>query len=424
MLPRFHNLPDWLHWQEQLHACEIDLGLDRVRQVLTAMALPSMPFTVSVAGTNGKGTTVTFLSALFAAAGARVGTYMSPHLFRYNERVCIDGEPVSDAQLCRAFASVDRARGETSLTYFEFGTLAALQIFADEGVDVQVLEVGLGGRLDAVNVVDADVGVVTQIGLDHTEWLGETVEQIALEKAGILRTGRPAIWGPDVLPTAVSAWAERQGICLSRRGEDFGTRLDGVFVGARDYPLSSPDMPAFLRENFSCAMAAYAHWPGAASHPPAVSVAAASRPPGRCQLLSDSPRRIYGDVAHNPDGALALARWVEGLPASRRIAVCGFLERKDAPTVLKKIADVFDEIIVCPLRGQPSWEPDILMAGLPRAQAGSSITQGLQAAVESADADALIVVFGSFFAVAEGMEAANTHATQTVISADRIDQDL
>ena len=196
---RFPTLDQWLRWQESLHPSEIDLGLDRVRQVLHRMQLGKLGFTViNVAGTNGKGSCVAMLDAIYRAAGYKVGAYMSPHIKHYNERISINGEPVIDDALCEMFERVDQCRQDTSLTYFEFGTLAAIGLFYEAQVDVAILEVGLGGRLDAVNVLDADLAFISSIGLDHQSWLGDTRESIAMEKAGIARPRRPVVCGdPD-----------------------------------------------------------------------------------------------------------------------------------------------------------------------------------------------------------------------------------
>ena len=216
-------LEDWLRWQEALHPQAIALGLDRVRDVAGRLGLPATgPRTVTVAGTNGKGSTAALLSETYLAAGFRVGTYTSPHLLRYNERVAINGETAPDAVLTGAFAAVEKARGDTRLTYFEFGTLAALWLFREAAVQVQVLEVGLGGRLDAVNLVDADCAVITSIGLDHVEYLGRDRDSIGREKAGVMRGGRPAVCSDPDAPASIGAHARSTGASLWSYGREFG----------------------------------------------------------------------------------------------------------------------------------------------------------------------------------------------------------
>src|SRR4029453_17949499 len=216
------SLPDWLSWQEKLHPSTIDLGLARMQRTLQRLQwrAPKCPV-ITVAGTNGKGSTVALTSRILAEAGYRVGTFTSPHLLRYNERIVIDGREVSDASLVAAFERIDAARSDDTLTFFEFNTLAALLVFDTAGVDAMVLEVGLGGRLDSVNAVDADVAIVTSISLDHMDWLGPDVESIGREKAGIFRAGRPAIFGSRTMPESIAEVARELGTPLYRLGHDF-----------------------------------------------------------------------------------------------------------------------------------------------------------------------------------------------------------
>ncbi|MCX7103142.1 MAG: Mur ligase family protein, partial [Methylobacter sp.] len=218
----FSSLEDWLKWQESLHHLYIDLGLERAAQVFKVLAPDYIkPPTITIAGTNGKGSTVAYLEAIYTAEGYRVGSYSSPHILKYNERIKIDGVPVSDEQICEAFARIDEARGDTTLSYFEFGTLAALDIFRRAQVDIQLLEVGLGGRLDAVNIIDPDLAIVTSISIDHSDWLGHTREAIGLEKAGIFRAGIPAITGDLEPPESLINWALEQCTVLCCIGKDF-----------------------------------------------------------------------------------------------------------------------------------------------------------------------------------------------------------
>jgi len=225
---RFQTLDQWLRWQESLHPSAIDLGLERPGKVLKALGLDSPQHTViTVAGTNGKGSSVAMLESILLAAGYRVGSYTSPHLQCYNERIRIQGEMVSDEALCQSFERIDQARGEESLTYFEFGTLAAIDLFERAGLDVAVLEVGLGGRLDAVNLLDAEVALITAIDIDHAAWLGENREAIGREKAGIFRPGRPAVCSDPQPPDSLQACAAGLGVQLYRLGHDFHYRDEG-----------------------------------------------------------------------------------------------------------------------------------------------------------------------------------------------------
>ena len=219
---RFDSLADWLAWQETLHPNAIDLGLDRLQRTLDRLRWqrPACPV-ITVAGTNGKGSCVALTARILGEAGYRVGTFTSPHLLRYNERIAIDGVDVSDEALVAAFERIDAARGEDTLTFFEFNAAAALLVFADAHPDAVVLEVGMGGRLDAVNVVDADVALVTSIDLDHCEWLGRDREAIGREKAGIFRAGRPAIFGSRDMPASIRESAQQVAADLQQLGRDF-----------------------------------------------------------------------------------------------------------------------------------------------------------------------------------------------------------
>src|SRR6266852_2459629 len=221
------NLAEWLDYIERIHPKSIQLGLERVAKVRDVLGMSSSAVFFIVAGTNGKGSTCAMLEAILLAAGYRVGLYTSPHLLRYNERVRLDGAPLSDARLCAAFETVERARGELTLTYFEFGTLAAWEIFAAEALDAVILEDGLGGRLDAVNAFDADCALLTSVDLDHTDYLGDTRERIGSEKAGIFRRSKPAIVADPDPPRSVLDHAGAQGVDLWLIGRDFGYRKQG-----------------------------------------------------------------------------------------------------------------------------------------------------------------------------------------------------
>jgi dihydrofolate synthase/folylpolyglutamate synthase len=226
------TLGEWLAWQEQLHPSVIDLGLERVTEVWKRLhSEPFNPFVITVAGTNGKGSCVAYLDAILRHAGYRTGSYTSPHLVRYNDRIRVDGNEASDEAITEAFERIDACRGSLSLTYFEFGTLAALDIFARECVDVAVLEVGLGGRLDAVNLIDADAALITSIGLDHTDWLGDDIDSIAREKAGVLRSGQPAVFAEAIVPAGFLGAAEERGASVVYFGKDY--RYDYLSDGWR-----------------------------------------------------------------------------------------------------------------------------------------------------------------------------------------------
>lgn len=320
--PRFQTLDEWLRWQESCHPSAIDLDLGRVRQVAAALNLlrPSAKV-VTVAGTNGKGSCVAALNWLLRLKGARVGTYSSPHLRVYNERVQIDGKPVSDDALCSAFSVIDAARGAISLTYFEFGTLAALYLFSQQTLDYWVLEVGLGGRLDAVNIIDPDVAVITSIALDHTDWLGEDRESIGFEKAGICRAGVPLVCSDPEPPLSVlsyasklfcpSYWIGQQFLLTAQPG---GWQLQ---LGERLYSLPNLFLPPWS----VAAALQVADLLGQLGAPDQVerdlAQLAQLKLPGRLQCHRVQGRTVVLDVAHNPAATAYLAgqlqqRWPQG----------------------------------------------------------------------------------------------------------------
>jgi dihydrofolate synthase/folylpolyglutamate synthase len=353
-MPR--SLAEWLNWQESLHPRSIELGLDRSREVARRLDLRPPPGRVfTVAGTNGKGTTAHFLAALMTASGWRPGLYTSPHLVRYNERIRLGGAMVADEALLGAFEAVEAARRDAPLTYFEFGTLAALWLFSQAGLDAWILEVGLGGRLDAVNIVDPDFSLITTVARDHEAWLGESVEVIAREKAGILRGGRPGFFGGHVVPDAVTAHAAAIGAPLHVAGQDFSAARRGQVwqwtAGAaslRDLPLPEPGDAAQLA-NLALAMAAAAACSSeltARAH--VLAALDASGPPGRFQQLEGHARRWVLDVAHNPQAAQSLAAKLDNLPSVADVTVVlGLHANKDRAGFLAPLAHVARRWIAC-----------------------------------------------------------------------------
>ena len=416
---RYDTLAEWLAWQETVHPVEMDLGLSRTRLVHEALGgggPPPFPV-VTVAGTNGKGSTVAFAQALLTAAGSRTGTYTSPHLVDYNERIRIDGEPVPDAAIMTAFDRIDRARGGVTLTYFEFGTLAAVEVFRATGVDAAVLEVGIGGRLDAVNVFDADAAVVTPVDIDHVHWLGPDRESIGREKAGIFRPGRPAVIADRDPPASLVAEAERIGARCLRLGRDFdavpaggGWRWQGP-EGEFDELPAPPLTGRFQLDNAAAALMALDAI-GRLPEPAAVRRGiAGTRLAGRFQVLPGEVPVVL-DIAHNPHAARSLAVTLRSSrPRGREIAVAGLLEDKDAAGVVDATADVFDRWYVAQPSGARGGSAEAL-ARTVRARARNaavevcgdvpSALRRARAAVRPGDR---IVVFGSCYTVGEVLAA-------------------
>ena len=420
--PLSGSLADWLARLEQRHPSLIDLGLDRVRQVKDVLGLvPGFPVIV-VGGTNGKGSTCAYLEAILRAAGYVTGLYTSPHLLRYNERVRIDGVESTDAQLVKAFEQIDVARGETSLTYFEFGTLGAMLQFIEAGVDVAILEVGLGGRLDAVNVFDADVAIVTSVDIDHTDYLGDTREQIGFEKAGIFRSGRPAFCSDPNPPGRLLEHAGVIGAALHCLNRDFFAVPDVTHwtyqgIQANWSKLPQPRMAgAYQIRNAAGALAAL----DALQTRLPVSEAAIhqglqiAQVPGRFQRVARAPEVIL-DVAHNADAARALAATLREQPvAGRTLGVVGMLADKDAVAVFEALIDEIDAWWVCTPDSPRALEA-VDLAMFLRQQAGETpveVCPEVKTALNRARSEALeddrILVFGSFYTVASVLDHATT----------------
>ena len=333
------NLDQWLLYLEQLHPSEIDMGLARVQDVAKRLKLPALADQViTVTGTNGKGSSCALLASLVAQQGLQVGLYSSPHLLRYNERVRINGQEVTDQQLCEAFTQVEQARGDISLTYFEMGTLAAFWLFAQAKLDVVILEVGLGGRLDAVNIIDDDIAVVTNIGLDHHDWLGDTRNAVAYEKSGIFRLGRPAVCGDLDPPEKLLTQAALLTVPLLLRGRDFDlahTEHDWHWRGLnqRGEPIELQNIPLLDLpiENAALALQVYAAL-GLPWQPEELrSALLAAQMPGRLQAVEVDWQgrrlQLLLDVAHNPHAAEYLAQRLQSRPVKgRRLAVLGVLK--------------------------------------------------------------------------------------------------
>ena len=413
---RFHRLADWLAWQDSLHPRKIELGLGRCRQVLRRMSWSTPPFTViTVAGTNGKGSCVAMLESIMRTAGYRVGVYTSPHLVRYNERIRINGVEASDDALMSAFDRVDLARDSTSLTYFEYGTLAAMELFQRETLDVVILEVGLGGRLDAVNLFDPHLVLVTTIDIDHVDWLGGDREAIGREKAGTFRPGRPAICGDSNPPVSLEQHAVEVGAPFFQLGSDFVTRMRSRGWDWQSDAMSFTDLPfpalsgRFQLDNAAAVIMVVQCLTEILPVSESALRTGLSEVTlnGRFQVLSGRVERIL-DVAHNVQAARSLAATLRSRRcAGRTLGVFGMLNGKDIRGVISEMRDVVDAWYVTSLsvpRGLGSQE-------LARAFADISLKEPVHRRddVAAAHADALrnatpkdrVVIFGSFYTVGE-----------------------
>jgi dihydrofolate synthase / folylpolyglutamate synthase len=413
------NLDSWLEYISAQHPATIALGLDRVHAVLSRMALEKLPVTLTVGGTNGKGSTCAFAECILLEAGYKVGLYTSPHLLRYNERVRIHGEEAADEVLVRTFEQVEAARGTTPLTYFEFGTLAALAAFAQAKLDAVILEVGLGGRLDAVNVIDADAAIVASVDLDHQAFLGNDRESIGFEKAGIFRANRPAIFGDDNPPARLVEHARSIGAQLQVLDRDFryeaGER-QWDFVGEKGAKRALP-MPAlrgrWQLKNASSVLAALDELAGRLP----LSLGEIKRGltnvrlPGRLQVLPGRPSIVL-DVAHNPHAARSLADALGDMGFFENTrAVFAMLADKDIGGVIDAVKPRIDAWYVAAAdaeRAAPAATVGDLLAQRGLAQATrtfATVPQALDAARRDAGPNDRILVFGSFYTVAEALRS-------------------
>lgn len=416
----FDSLQGWLSWQESLHPKVIDLGLDRATQVYMALNPERIkPYTITVAGTNGKGSCIAFLEAIYLAQGYRVGAYTSPHILRYNERIKINGREVSDADICSAFERIESVRNDVSLSYFEFGTLAAVDIFWRSKVDVQLLEVGLGGRLDAVNIIDPDVALVTSICIDHCDWLGETREAIGQEKAGIFRSNIPAIIGDPDPPVSLVNSAEQKQAKAYKVGYDFDYQKSGQSWVWRFKQRELTDLPwpALKGEH---------QFRNAASVLLAVDLMQENLPvskqaiqtgighvnlKGRYQYMpGEIP--VLLDVGHNPQAVRALYdHLLEHFADKTVYAVFSMMKDKDIKGVLEIMQPRVKHWFVSPLLNPRTASLKMMQEAFSSCKITNvsfnfyDFNETFAAAETRAGTGDLIVVFGSFFLVSEYLSA-------------------
>ena len=430
------SLEYWLTRQQAAHPHTIDLGLERVSAVARRLGLERPAATViTVAGTNGKGSTATHAEALLLAAGASVGLFTSPHFIRYNERIRIQGREIDDAALVSAFEHIEAARGAETLTFFEYNTLAALWLFAERGVQFAVLEVGLGGRLDATNLVDTDAAVLCSVGLDHRDWLGETLDQIGAEKAGIFRPDRPAVLGTAHMPASVYAAIDRLGArpLVAERDYHWQVAADGrwSYQGAR---LQLVDLPPSRLQgdiqyrNAAAALAAIeslADGPAAARVAPVLaaldartvgSALGAVRLAGRFQVVPGEVEWIL-DIAHNPPAAEVFAAELARRGCrGRTLAVVGILGDKDAPEIGGALARVVDEWFLCTLAVPRGIDAGVLAQRLksvaPAPRLFDSVADACAAARVAARPGDRVIVCGSVYTVGPALDWLGVYSSQ------------
>ncbi len=413
---RFKTLTEWLSWQEQLNPKEIELGLGRISTVWSQMHPAGLQCPViTVAGTNGKGSSVALLDALLRTAGYRTGCYTSPHFFRYNERIKINGDETCDQRLCESFDRIDHSRNNLPLTYFEYSTLAALDLFIAAELDVVILEVGLGGRLDAVNMIDADAALITTISMDHMDWLGDDLEQIGREKAGIMRCGKPVVFSGGT-PQSVIDMADEVGaeLYLVDRDYQYTTENSGCWHWWSDsksyHKLPQPALLGrFQKQNAAAVIMLLNTLKDQLS----ISEEAIQTGLQKVSLMGrfqqiEGRVPTYLDVAHNPEAALALRDNLLSQPADGPLyAVFSMLKDKEIETVVTIMSTIIDTWFIAPLgldRGATVEKMnEAISVHTDKISCSVSITNAFAMAQQRIPLDGRVIVFGSFFTVAEAL---------------------
>jgi len=405
------TLSDWISWIDAIHATEIDLGLDRVKIVAERLKVlsPACPV-ITVGGTNGKGSTVAGLESIFRAANYRTGTYTSPFLFKLNEQIRINGEMVRDSELCEAFAKVEEARAEVPLTSFEFYTLAGLYLFQEHALDVLILEVGLGGRLDAVNIIDANISVVTSIAIDHVNWLGHTREKIGYEKAGIFRHEKPVVCGDFDPPATLIEVAANLNSPFYQQGRDFDFKESTSTWSWHCQSRRYDELPrnSLATQNMSIVLMVITLLQRKlpvtreAIEKGLVEV----KLPGRIQIISGSVTEIY-DVSHNPASIEFLKKRLQEIPcAGKTYAVFSMLADKDIIGSLTPVKEVFDHWFVAPLKIKRAATKELLEESFRNAEINNvtyfqDIEEAYYHSRQLAQPGDRIIVFGSFHTITD-----------------------
>lgn len=425
---RFETLAGWLQWQETLHFTEVDPGLERIGQVWNKLGgSKQLPFTViTVAGTNGKGSSVAMLESILRQAGYKTGTYTSPHLLSYNERICINNQPCDDTTICDSFQRIDHSRADTSLTYFEFATLAAVDIFQQQEIDICILEVGMGGRLDAVNLFDTDIALITPISLDHTHWLGTNREAIGFEKAGIITPGKPVVCSEEP-PLSVEKHADSLDSKVYKRGRNFNIKVNEsswqwLSESVQRNQLSYPALEGDYQIQNAAAVVQVISLLNKASfrisdddiNQGLSSVKLA----GRFQRIKDGNVDLILDVTHNQQGANNLDKLLsKNKPTGKTLAVIGMLKDKDAAAIASTLKHVVDEWYLASLTGSRAMTAEQLAQqfsstiDVADTHQFDSVELAYQQAKNESTTDDQIIVFGSFHTVEVVLKLINKDRT-------------
>ena len=417
---KFNTVDEWLDWQQTVHPLNIDFKLERILSVYKKLNISKIANKIiTVAGTNGKGSTVSFLESVLNETKYHVGTFTSPHILRYNERIKINGIEIDDESLLETFEMIDDIRGDTTLTYFEFATLSAFYLFSKSNLDVAVLEVGLGGRLDATNIVDSDISIITSIGIDHTEFLGNTIDSIALEKAGVMRPFKTCIYAQENPPAALLKYAKNKSVNLLIHNNDYRVSLGSSNWSLKSKNNSINEIPNLkmigdYQYNYAAAslLALDALLPECLEDHDVIKKALSETEiSGRFQYLSKSPDIIL-DVAHNEDAAKSLSDNIKKIGYDKIIVVLGVLADKDVYSIVEPFSSLVDHWYIGTInseRGMNSDEIKFRINSIYKNKLSigtyASVTSAFNAAKYDQMKDSLLLVYGSFYTVSEALKA-------------------
>ena len=420
MTQKFKTVDEWLDWQQTIHPLNIDFKLERILSVYKKLNISSIANKIiTVAGTNGKGSTVSFLESILSKKNYRVGTFTSPHILRYNERIKINGQEIDDESLLETFEMIDDRRGDTTLTYFEFATLSAFYLFSKSNLDVAVLEVGLGGRLDATNIVDSDVSIITSIGIDHTEFLGNTIDSIALEKAGVMRPFKKCIYAQNKPPAALLKYAKNKSVNLLIHNNDYQVNRDQTNWSISSQTLNLNEIPNLkmigdYQYNYAAAslLALNEILPDCLKDYDNVKVALSETEiSGRFQFLSKSPDIIL-DVAHNEDAAKSLAENIKMHRYNSIQVVLGVLADKDVYSIVEPFSNLVDHWHIGTINSERGMNADEISYRINSIYKNklsigtyTSVTTAFNQAKSTQTKDSLLLVYGSFYTVSEVLKS-------------------
>lgn len=412
----FKTVDEWLDWQQTIHPLNIDFKLERILSVYKKLNISSVANKIiTVAGTNGKGSTVSFLESVLSKKNYRVGTFTSPHILRYNERIKINGIEIDDESLLETFEMINEKRGDITLTYFEFATLSAFYLFSKSNLDVAVLEVGLGGRLDATNIVDSDVSIITSIGIDHTEFLGNTIDSIALEKAGVMRPFKKSIYAQKKPPAALLKYAKNKSVNLLIHDNDYQIIRGSTNWSIRSKELNVHEIPNLkmigdYQYNYAAAslIALNEILPDCLNdHNNVKSALSETEIYGRFQYLSKSPDIIL-DVAHNEDAARSLSENIKRLRYNNIQVVLGILADKDVYSIVEPFSNLVDRWHIGTINSERGMNADEIKYRVNSIyknklsiETYASVTSAFNQAKLNQKRDSLLLVYGSFYTVSE-----------------------